>query len=95
MKTIKNNVLVMGASLLSLAGCANIQNHPLYSAWQEQAYGVYGMQPNVMVSPAYQQQPSGALVYMPQQGYVSPPAITVSAPVSRDEQRYIATYYGL
>lgn len=48
MKTIKNSVLLWAVALLPLAGCTSVQSHPLYSAWQAQAYGMYGMQPNAV-----------------------------------------------
>lgn len=86
MKTIKNNVLMWSAVLL-LGGCSSVQNHPLYHAWQARAYGMYGMQANTVSARA-------PLIYMPQQGYISP-MVTTSTPVSGSEQRYIAAYYGL
>ena len=88
MKTIKNSVLLWAVALLPLAGCTGVQSHPLYSAWQAQAYGMYGMQPNavgVIHAP---------LTYMPQQGYISA-VVTVSSPVSSVERRYVAAHYGL
>ena len=88
MKTIKNSVLLWAVALLPLAGCTSVQSHPLYSAWQAQVYGMYGMQPNAVgVTRA-------PLTYMPQQGYISP-VVTVSAPMSGGERRYVAAHYGL
>ena len=89
MKTIKNSVLLWAFALTPLAGCTSVQSHPLYSLWQAQAYGMYGMQPNA--APGVMRTP---LTYMPQQGYISP-VVTVSAPVSGVERRYVADHYGL
>lgn len=96
MKIIKNSVLLLCVSMGILSGCTTIENSPLYAAWQDQAYGAYGMQApglsgNYMK--AVISSPTG-YAYMPERGYISQP-ITVSAPVSRAEQLYVASYYGL
>lgn len=97
MKTIRNSVLLLSASMSVLSGCSTIETSPLYASWKTQAYNAYGMQFTRLINPVYRRaavsSPTG-YVYMPEQGYISQPA-TESEPVSRDEQLYVASYYGL
>jgi hypothetical protein len=83
MKMIKNSALLFGTILIAVSGCANVESSPLYSAWQNQAYGAYGMSP-----PAPQSSPFMNTMMPPQTGYTY-------RPVSQPEQRYVASYYGL
>ncbi len=52
MKTKISKVLWSVLTVSSLSGCTTVQQHPLYSMWQERAYGAYGMPvPAPYVSP--------------------------------------------
>lgn len=101
MNIIKNSALLPGITLILLSGCANVQNNPLYMAWQDRAYSAYGMpapaptsNPYMSATMPYYPSNNAPLAYMPQQGYISQ-AIPVSAPASPAELQYIARYYGL
>ncbi|MBJ6611476.1 MAG: hypothetical protein JG718_14035 [Candidatus Thiothrix moscowensis] len=102
MKTRKNSVLLSILALLPLFGCASVQNHPVYSAWQEKAYSAYGMpvpapgavpfMSATMPSRSYTERGSS---YRLQHGYTGR-TLRVSAPVvSAAEQNYIAQHYSL
>lgn len=101
MNIIKNSVLLPGITLILLSGCANVQNNPLYSAWQERAYNAYGMPTPAPISNPfmnavmpYSPNNNAPLTYMPNEGYISQ-TIPANAPASPAEQQYVAHYYGL
>lgn len=98
MKTRINRVLLPTFALLLLSGCASVQNHPLYSAWQERAYGAYGLpvpasnsNPFMDAVMPYNFNNGNGLSYRPQEGRVSRTAEVMS----QAEQQYISQYYSL
>lgn len=71
-----------------LSGCTTVQQHPLYSMWQERAYGAYNMPvPAPYVSPFMTtEMPYGAA-----QGAGTGAVMSVST----QEAKFISEYYSL
>ncbi len=103
MKTRRNRVLPPTLMLLLLSGCASVQNHPLYSAWQERAYSAYGMpvpaptqNPYMNTTMPYQFSNRYGLGLRLQRGYTGRTFTVSDTPrLSSGEQQYIAQYYAL
>ncbi|MBU0653639.1 MAG: hypothetical protein KJ914_00740 [Gammaproteobacteria bacterium] len=102
MKTRINRVLLPTYTLLLLSGCTSVQNHPLYSAWQERAYSAYGLpvpatgsSPFINAAMPYKFNNGNGLNYMPQEGYLTRTSDMVVPVASYAEHQYIASHYSL